>query len=75
MKNSHQLLRYQNLHPLKNADRLEVAEMAGKGWKVVVQKNEFAPFDRAVYFEIDSALPYDDERYAFLRALYTKDDG
>lgn len=60
------------LTPIENADRLEVAEMAGKGWKVVVQKNEFSPFDKAVYFEIDSALPYDDERYAFLRERCTR---
>ena len=53
--------------PIENADRLEVAEMKGKGWRVVIQKGEFCPGDLAVYFEIDSFLPADDERYAFLR--------
>ena len=53
--------------PIENADRLEVAEMEGKGWKVVIQKGEFNVGDEAVYFEIDSFLNPDDERYAFLR--------
>ena len=53
--------------PIEGADKLEVAEMVGKGWKVVVQKGEFHPGDLATYFEIDSFLPPDDERYAFLK--------
>ena len=39
----------------------------GQGLRVVTGRNEFAPGDTAVYFEIDSYLPPDDERYAFLR--------
>ena len=53
--------------PIEGADRLEVAEMKGKGWKVVIQKGEFHPGDLAVYFEIDSFLDPNDERYAFLK--------
>lgn len=53
--------------PIEGADRLEVAEMMGKGWKVVVQKGEFHPDELAVYFEIDSFLDPNDERYAFLK--------
>lgn len=53
--------------PIEGADRLEVAEMTGKGWKVVVQKNEFHVGDLAVYFEIDSFLDPNDERYSFLK--------
>ena len=53
--------------PIEGADKIEVAEMVGKGWKVVVQKGEFHQGDLATYFEIDSFLPPDDERYAFLK--------
>lgn len=53
--------------PIEGTDRLSVATMKGKGWKVVTSRDEFAPGDLAVYFEIDAALPADDERYSFLR--------
>lgn len=52
--------------PIENSDRLSVATMRGKAWEVVTGRDEFKSGDRAVYFEIDSALPSDDERYAFL---------
>ena len=53
--------------PIPNTDRLSVATMKGKGWQVVVGRNEFKPGDICVYFEIDSFLDPNDERYAFLR--------
>lgn len=53
--------------PIPETERLSVATMTGKGWRVVTGRDEFAPGDRAVYFEIDSYLPPDDERFAFLR--------
>jgi RNA ligase (TIGR02306 family) len=53
--------------PIEGADKLELAKMKGKGWQVVVQKGEFNIGDLAVYAEIDSFLPSDDDRYAFLR--------
>ena len=53
--------------PIEGADRLEVAMMKGKGWRVVVGKGEFKVGDKAVYFEIDSALDPEDERYEFLK--------
>ena len=53
--------------PIPDTERLSVATMKGKGWRVVTGRDEFAPGDIAVYFEIDSYLPPDDERYAFLR--------
>lgn len=53
--------------PIENADRLEVVEMKGKGWKVVTQKGEFHVGDLGVMFEIDSFLDSNDERYAFLK--------
>lgn len=53
--------------PIPDTDRLSVATMKGKGWRVVTARDEYKPGDLAVYFEIDSALPPDDSRYAFLR--------
>ena len=53
--------------PIPDTERLSVATMKGKGWRVVTSRGEFAPGDKAVYFEIDSYLPPDDERFAFLR--------
>ncbi len=53
--------------PIPDTERLSVATMVGKGWRVVTGRDEFKPGDLAVYFEIDSYLPPDDERYAFLR--------
>ena len=53
--------------PIPDTDRLSVATMVGKGWKVVTSRDEFKKGDIAVYFEIDSYLPADDERYSFLR--------
>ena len=61
------LVQIATVSPIEGADKLELATMKGKGWNVVVSKGEFQPDDTAVYFEIDSYLPADDERYAFLR--------
>ena len=51
--------------PIENADRLEQAVIGG--WRVVVAKGDFVKGAKVVFFEIDSALPADDERYAFLK--------
>lgn len=40
-----------------NADSLEIAELEGMGWQVVVKKNEFKEGDLVVYLEIDSLCP------------------
>ena len=61
------LVQIATVSPIEGADKLELATMKGKCWNVVVSKGEFQPDDMAVYFEIDSYLPADDERYAFLR--------
>lgn len=58
--------------PVKDADFLDVTRMVDKGWNVITRRGEFKPGDRAVYFEIDSALPPDDPRYGFLRAKCLK---
>lgn len=61
------LVTIEKIEPIENADRLAVATIKGKTWKVVVGKTDFSPGDSAVYFEIDSYLPADDERYNFLK--------
>jgi len=53
-----------DLQPIPEADLIEVATI--NGWKLVVKKGEFKVGDLAVYFEIDSFLPYV-EQYAFLQ--------
>lgn len=50
--------------PIPDADAIEAATI--RGWTVVVKQCEFAVGDPVVYFEIDSLLPLDDERFAFL---------
>lgn len=61
------VVRISACEPIPDTDRLSVAMMEGKGWKVVTARDEFKVGDLAVYFEIDSYLPSNDERYAFLR--------
>lgn len=52
------------VEPVQGADRLE--QVSIDGWRVVTRKGDFIPGDKVVYFEIDSALPADDDRYKFL---------
>lgn len=54
-----------SISPIEGADKIELAHIGG--WQCVVEKGKFNPGDQGVFFEIDSALPYEDERYAFLR--------
>lgn len=53
------------IRPIPDADAIECAIIGG-GWPVVVKKGEFTLGSRGVYFEVDSFLPADDERFAFL---------
>ena len=50
--------------PIPDADAIEAARV--DGWVVVVKKGEFEVGQSAAYFEIDSHVPEDDERFAFL---------
>lgn len=61
--------------PIEGADAIERARV--RGWDVVIKKGEMAVGDEVVYFEIDSALPLADERFAFLepRGSKTLGDG
>ena len=56
--------------PIEGADRIECAHLGG--WPVVIGKGEFAPGDCVIYFEVDSFLPTEDERFAFLAPRGTK---
>lgn len=56
----------ESCEPIPDTERLSVATMKGKGWKVVTGRDEFHKGDEAVYFEIDSFLDANNERYAFL---------
>lgn len=49
--------------PIANADRIELARVAG--WQCVVKKGEVRPGELAVYFEID-AVPPDTAQFAWL---------
>jgi RNA ligase (TIGR02306 family) len=49
---------------IAGADAIEVAQVGG--WAVVTKKGEYAPGDRAVYFEIDAFLPEGNPGWQFL---------
>ena len=44
------------LKPIPNYDRVEHARV--KGWWTIVKKGEFQVGDKAVYFEVDSKVPF-----------------
>lgn len=52
------------LLPIEGADKIELAKV--DGWQCVVKKGQFQRGETALYFEIDSMIPADDERFAFL---------
>ena len=52
------------LIPIEGADFIELAKV--DGWQCIVKKGEFKVGDPGLYFEIDSMIPSDDERFAFL---------
>jgi RNA ligase (TIGR02306 family) len=51
------------IHPHPNADRLELAQIAG--WNCVVRKGEYAAGYKVVYIPIDSVLPEELENKIF----------
>lgn len=54
-----------SISPIEGADKIELAHTGG--WQCVVRKGDFSPDSLAVFFEIDSALPVEDERFSFLK--------
>ena len=61
------IVEIESCEPIPDTERLSVATMKGKGWKVVTGRDEFRHGDLCVYFEIDAALDPTDDRYSFLR--------
>jgi len=57
------------LVPIEGADFIEIAKI--DGWQCVVKKGEFAVGEKGLYFEIDSFLPEEDERFKFLEKNFT----
>lgn len=56
--------------PIPGYDRVEHART--NGWWCIIKLGELKPGDRAVYFEIDSKVPEDDERFKFLEPKHYK---
>ncbi len=50
-----------DVQPIPNKDKIALATILG--WKVIVDKNEIKKGDLVVYFEIDSLLPKEDQRF------------
>lgn len=56
--------------PIEGADNIELIGVLG--WICIAKKNEFKEGDMAVYIEIDSKCPAEDERFAFLESKHYK---
>lgn len=59
------------INPIKDRDL--IVEATVDGWHAIVKKGEFAPGDQCVFFEVDSMLPINDPRFAFLADRGVKD--
>lgn len=56
---------------IPNYDRVEHARV--NGWWVIVNKaDNFKPGDKCIYFEVDSKVPENDKRFAFLEKRHYK---
>jgi hypothetical protein len=58
-------------HP--NADALSLTEVDGR--PVILRTGEYAPGDLAVYVPVDTMVPLDDPRFAFLKERNSTADG
>lgn len=58
------IVEIKDLCPIDGADNIVLTHIGG--WPVIVKKTEFTVGDKAVYFEIDSKVPEDDQRFIFL---------
>ena len=56
--------------PIDGADKVELVRVMG--WQCVAKKGEFKKYDLCVYIEIDSVVPKEDERFAFLASANWK---
>lgn len=60
----------ENIRDIEGADNIQACNVLG--WSLICKKGEFKDGDLCVYFEIDSKVPEDDERYAFLSSKHYK---
>ena len=60
----------EKISPIEGADKIELAHT--NLWQCVVGKGQFQVGEKAIFFEIDSALPVDDLRYDFLKTRCLK---
>lgn len=58
------VVKINSIEPIVGSDNCEAAIVGG--WRVMVRKGQFESGDLAVYFEIDSKLPENNERFAFM---------
>ena len=58
------------IRPIEGADNIELIGVLG--WICIAKKGEFNVGDLAVYVEIDSKCPSEDERFAFLESKHYK---
>ena len=59
------------IEPIPNYDRVEHGVVGG--WKCIISKDDNMKVgDKVVYFEVDSKVPKDDERFAFLEKRHYK---
>lgn len=58
-----------DIQDIEGADRIKLAIV--DGWKTIVKNGEFNIGDYGVYFEIDSLIPLEDERFEFINTTKT----
>lgn len=57
------------VNPIQGADLIE--QVLIDGWKTIVKKGTFSVGDYGLYFEIDSLIPFEDERFSFINSTKT----
>ena len=57
------------INPIQGADNIE--QVLIDGWKTIVKKGTFSVGDYGLYFEIDSLIPFEDERFSFINSTKT----
>lgn len=62
------IVKVDDVIPIEGADNIELALVGG--WNIIIKKQELKPGDKAVFFEIDSKVPENDERFKFLESKH-----
>ena len=58
--------RVEEVKEIPGYDRVEHARVGAGWWCIVSKSDKFKPGDLCVYFEVDSKVPANDERFAFM---------